>query len=187
MSDTGIGIPADKQAVIFEAFQQADMTTSRRFGGTGLGLSISREIANLLGGEIGLTSQPGQGSCFTLYLPLRNRRSGDDGGLASRGATWTSHPAAMDDRVAYAPTSPASRRSRRGRLPKRSRSPNRMLSHDDRDTIQPDDKVLLIVDDDLRFTRTLLDAAHARGFKGLIALRGVDRAEPGAQVTSRRR
>jgi CheY-like chemotaxis protein/HAMP domain-containing protein len=168
VSDTGIGIAQDKQAVIFEAFQQADMTTSRRFGGTGLGLSISRELASMLGGEIGITSEPHHGSCFTLYLPLRHDRRVKDVG---RRPTAPQHqPAHVPPLAAVAEPHVAP-----GEIDERVEVDldlDNDAVEDDRGTIRADDKVLLIVDDDVRFTRTLLDAGHARGFKALIALRG---------------
>ena len=150
VEDTGIGVPLDKQRLIFEAFQQADAGTSRKYGGTGLGLAISRELASLLGGEIRLASIPGQGSTFTLYLPLEYT-----------GPTVTS--VAPFSRSLTAPQSiPVVHRPREERVA------------DDRDDIVEGEPVMLIVEDDPHYARILLGLARSRGFKGVVVPTGAE-------------
>ncbi|WP_332702826.1 response regulator, partial [Devosia sp.] len=178
VTDTGIGVPAEKQKIIFEAFQQADTGTARKYGGTGLGLSISREIARLLGGELRLThSEAGNGSTFVLFMPLRPAAAGQ-GGRGSPAGESSGERGRFD--LAAAPAEAA--RSNRGdgeaqvaqtstEWPAREPLPAAEVA-DDRMAISPGDHTLLIVEDDLKFARILLDTARQKGFKGIVATQG---------------
>jgi CheY-like chemotaxis protein/two-component sensor histidine kinase len=166
VSDTGIGIPQDKLMLIFEAFQQADGTTSRRFGGTGLGLSISREIAHLLGGELRVTSEEGAGSTFSLFMPGEYvpREVGiDEGPEPSPFPALTS-----GDGTRVAEPDPGSEAA--SALPTSNRLPEELA--DDRASISPSDRVVLIVGGDPGDVRAAIDAAEPHGFRALGALHG---------------
>lgn len=159
VSDTGIGIPKDKQDIIFEAFKQADGTTSRKYGGTGLGLSISRNFADLLGGEMKIENNADQGSIFSLILPLV---------IAKQDIAESSDTTVYDTKKAVGIKEAIANKVS---TPKRV---TKKVTHikDDRENIGAKDKVILIIEDDYNFASVLLSLGHEHGFKGLIALDG---------------
>ncbi|WP_282940742.1 response regulator [Paenibacillus sp. RC67] len=172
VTDTGIGIPEDKQDLIFEAFQQVDGTTSRKYGGTGLGLTISRELAQLLGGEIRVESYNGQGSTFTLFMPAIT----DQDESMVLATTTQEVAAAVESAVMETISSNNVPHISDIVIPQVVLSDPMLLSpgevDDDREQIEVGDKVMLIVEDDAPFASFILEMARSRGFKGLVATQG---------------
>lgn len=158
VKDTGIGIPGEKQALIFEAFQQADGSTRRKFGGTGLGLSISRELTRLLGGEITVKSEAEKGSEFTIYIPLSKEAVVKPEPLEPEVSKPL--PTVEELKKPLTPT---------GKYISTEIPPG---IPDDRAAIQPGDKAMLIVEDDVNFAKSLLDYTRKRGYKGVVSVRG---------------
>ncbi len=172
VSDTGIGIPASKLESIFEAFQQADGTTSRKYGGTGLGLTICRELAGLLGGRIEVDSVEGKGSTFSLLLPAELP---DELALSQAASTF----AAAASQVYEPDSAPAAKEHpsfRESFVPDISISNPKLLQYaemdDDRNNLESGDTLLLIIEEDAEFASILLDLARSRGFKAIVAFQG---------------
>lgn len=173
VSDTGFGIPGDKLKIIFEAFQQADGSTSRRFGGTGLGLSISREIANLLGGEITVSSLPEIGSTFTFYLPDIYPKSGipetqsTKDIIVPKDALLNEMIKTSKEIISHHATSPVN-------LSVDDTIVALPLINDDRNNIKEGDKIIVIIEDDFPFAQILTELAHEKGFKVIATTSGED-------------
>ncbi len=182
VNDTGIGIPADKIGLIFQAFQQADGTTSRKYGGTGLGLSISRKLAQSMGGDVTLESVEGKGSTFTLYLPvaatatpakaapaLTAPATTPPPAVSNAGAVSVSESLSQDNQpAALAPVAQAASAEDTEAL---DREYARDIK-DDADNAKPGERILLVIEDDPKFAKILIDLAHERGFKCLATNNG---------------
>ena len=156
--DSGIGIPKDKQQSVFEAFQQADGSTSRRYGGTGLGLSISRQLARLLGGDLVVSSGENKGSVFTLYLPNKSSNSAKSVPKTIQAVIQSEPPL----------------------LTEKYQSPKEVLHSDDRNELSTTDTTILIIEDDRKFSNIIIGLAQNKGFKCLLAedgLAGLELAE----------